>query len=126
MRHRRSLPAYIGAGGIATASHYAVTIAAVDGLHAAPLAGSVAGFAVGAAVKYALNYTVAFRSRAPHGRAMARFVIALAAFMALNALLFAFFQGQLGWHYMLAQVTTTILLVPPGYLVHRLWVFRTC
>ena len=109
-RHSRSLPFYVGAGGIATASHYATTI----------------GFAIGAAVKYWLNYTAVFRSRARHTRAIMRFAITLGAMIALNALVFRAFEHGLGLHYILAQAITTVLLIAPGYLVHRHWVFRRC
>jgi putative flippase GtrA len=124
--HRRSVPLYIGAGGIATASHYAATIAAVEGFRVTPVAASVAGFAIGAAVKYWLNYSVAFRSRSPHTIAFARYAGALAVFMAANAAIFALLQRGLGLHYLVAQVITTIVLIPPGYLLHRHWVFRAC
>jgi putative flippase GtrA len=63
-RHRYSLPAYVGAGGVATAAHYAVTIVAVEMFGVAPIAASA------------------------------------------------------------AQALTTILLIPPGYVIHRRWVFR--
>ena len=116
---------YVGAGGIATASHYAVTIAAVEGLAANPVAASAAGFATGAAVKYWLNYSVAFRSRARHSHAAMRFVIALGILMAMNTVIFAALQRGLGMHYLLAQAITTILLIPPGYVIHRQWVFRS-
>ena len=123
-RHRRSLPIYVGAGGIATASHYVVTIAAVEAFSVVPIVASVMGFAMGSAIKYWLNYSVAFRSRARHTHAMARFTVALAAMLALNTALFGLFQQGLGMHYLLAQLVTTILLIPPGYLIHRQWVFR--
>jgi putative flippase GtrA len=124
--HRRALPLYIGAGGIATASHYATAIVAVEWLRLPPLAATTAGFCIGAAVKYWLNYTAAFRSRAPHREATARFGIALVLFLALNAALFWLLQSRLGLHYLLAQVITTAALIPPGYVLHRQWVFRAC
>jgi len=123
-RHRRSLPMYVGAGGVATASHYVVTIAAVEAFGVAPIAASAAGFATGAAVKYWLNYKLAFQSRARHSHAMLRFAIALALMMAANTAIFAVLQRGLGLHYILAQAITTILLIPPGYVLHRQWVFR--
>lgn len=122
--HRRSVPVYIGAGGIATASHYAVAVVAVEWLHLPPLMATTAGFCVGAAVKYWLNYTAAFQSRAPHRQATPRFVIALLLFLALNTAVFWLLQSRLGLHYLLAQVITTIVLIPPGYVLHRAWVFR--
>lgn len=124
--HRRSVPVYVGAGGIATASHYAVAIAAVESGSMTPLLATTLGFAVGAALKYWLNYTAAFRSRAPHGQALVRFVVTLAVLMGVNAVLFELLHRMLGFHYVLAQVVATLLLVPPGYLIHRHWVYRTC
>ena len=123
-RHRRSLPMYVGAGGVATASHYAVTIAAVEGLSVEPIAATVMGFLTGSAIKYWLNYSAAFRSSAPHAHAMPRFAVALAAMLGLNTLIFALLERGLGMHYLLAQLLTTVLLIPPGYLIHRQWVFR--
>ena len=123
-RHRRSLPMYVGAGGIATASHYVTAIVGVEALHLAPIVATTLGFCVGAIVKYWLNYTAAFASRAPHGRAMVRFIVALFAFLALNTAVFWLLQAKLGLHYLLAQAITTVALIPPGYLLHRAWVFR--
>ena len=124
VRHRRSLPIYVGSGGMATASHYAVTIAAVELFAAPPIPASAMGFMTGAAIKYWLNYSVAFRSRVRHTRAVLRYAFALAAMLGLNTLLFGLFQRGLGWHYLLAQAITTVLLIPPGYVLHREWVFR--
>lgn len=124
VRHRRSLPIYVGSGGMATASHYAVTIAAIELFAAPPIPASAMGFMTGAAIKYWLNYSVAFRSRARHARAVLRFAFALAAMLGLNTLLFGLFQRGLGWHYLLAQAITTVLLILPGYVLHREWVFR--
>jgi putative flippase GtrA len=121
--HRRALPVYIGAGFVTVAGHYAVTIAAVELLGTAPLAASAAGFCVGAAIKYVLNYFVAFRSAEKHTAALAKFAVALAVLFALNALFFALLQQGLGLHYLVAQVLTTGLLIPPGYFLSRLWVF---
>lgn len=124
--HRRSLPVYVGAGGIATASHYAFVVAAVEGAGVAPLTASAAGFAVGAAVKYLLNYFVAFRSEEPHGEALPRFGAMLAVLFVLNAMFFAALHEGAGLHYLAAQVLTTGLLIPPGYLMSRRWVFHRC
>jgi putative flippase GtrA len=123
-RHRRSLPLYVGAGGVATAAHYFVTIVAVEAFAVMPIVASAGGFATGAAIKYWLNYSLAFRSRARHLPALARFLVALAALMALYTGLFALFKYSLGMHYLVAQVLTTIVLILPGYLAHRQWVFR--
>jgi putative flippase GtrA len=121
--HRRSLPMYVAAGALATAGHYMVTIALVEWAGVRALAASVAGFVVGATIKYVLGYFVAFASDAPHARTMARFALALAVLVPLNAACFALLHHGLGMHYVAAQLVTTALLVPPGYLASRLWVF---
>lgn len=123
--HRRSLPIYIAAGFVTVAGHYATTIALVELLQVAPLAASAAGFCVGATIKYLLNYFVAFRSIEKHGAALAKFAVVLGVLFALNALFFALLHQGLGLHYMVAQVLTTGLLILPGYLMSRLWVFAT-
>ena len=122
--HRYSIPMYLGAGGIATASHYATMIAAMELLGVKPLIATGAGFAVGAAVKYWLNYVVAFRSTEHHTAALPRFALTLAILFGLNLAFFSAFNEWLGSPY-LAQVLTTGALIPPGYLLSRLWVFRT-
>ena len=117
---------YVGAGGIATGSHYAATITAVELFGVLPLAASAMGFAFGAVVKYWLNYFVAFRSTGSHAVALPRFAAMLGILFVLNAAFFALLHQSAGFHYMLAQVATTVMLIPPGYLLSRLWVFRAC
>jgi len=124
-RHRYSIPAYIGAGGIATGCHYMTTIAVVELLGVRPVLASAIGFCVGALAKYCLNYFVAFRSGERHAVAVPRFTVMLALLLALNTLVFARLNEGAGLHYMVAQVMTTALLIPPGYLLSRLWVFRS-
>src|ERR1700741_1957241 len=124
-RHRYSIPAYIGAGGIATGCHYVTTIAAVELAGMRPVMASAVGFSVGALAKYCLNYFVAFRSGERHGVAVPRFVAMLALLLAVNTLVFALLNESMGLHYIVAQGLTTALLIPPGYLLSRLWVFRS-
>ena len=123
-RHRYSIPMYIGAGGIATASHYATMIALVQLFNVVPLLATATGFIVGAVVKYVLNHKVVFVTDARHDAALPRFGVMLAVMFALNAAVFATLQQGLELNYIVAQVITTILLSPPGYLMSRLWVFR--
>jgi putative flippase GtrA len=50
----------------------------------------------------------------------------LAILFALNTAIFALLNQLAGLHYVVAQVATTILLIAPGYVLSRLWVFRRC
>jgi putative flippase GtrA len=122
-RHARSFPVYVGSGGVATASHYMVTVAAVELLSVAPVVATSVGFIVGAIVKYWLNYAVAFRSRARHIGAITRFAIFVGALLALNTVVFELLHGVLGLHYLVAQAVSTLALIPPGYFINRHWVF---
>ena len=115
---------YLIAGGIATASHYVTTIGAVEYFRMVPLAASIAGFVVGAFVKYGLNYFVAFRSAQRHVIAVPRFALMEGILLSGNALFFWLLHNLFGLHYMVAQVLTTGLLIPPGYFLARVWVFR--
>jgi putative flippase GtrA len=124
VRHRRSIPVYVGSGGIATGSHYVVTIAAVEMFGIKAIVASMLGYATGAMIKYWLNYSVAFRSSARHSLALARFTLSQLALLALNTALFGLLQDGLHAHYLVAQAITTVLLIAPGYVVHRAWVFR--
>jgi len=124
--HRYSVPMYVGAGGIATGCHYVTTITAVELFGVAPVAASAGGFVVGAIVKYCLNYFVSFRSDERHGAAVPRFAAMLAILFLLNISIFALLNQLAGLHYVVAQVATTILLIAPGYVLSRLWVFRRC
>src|SRR5258706_14790817 len=90
--HRYSIPMYLGAGGISTAGHYATTVAAVEIFGVAPVAASAAGFAVGATLKYFLNYFVTFRSDERHSIALPRFAVMLGILFVLNVLVFAGLQ----------------------------------
>jgi len=120
---RHSLPLYVGAGGIATACHYCTTTLAVELAEIRPLVATIFGFSVGALVKYWLNYTLAFRSTAPHATTSSRFIVALALLMVINTVVFAILNEGFGIHYLIAQVATTIVLIGPGYWLHKEWVF---
>lgn len=120
---RHSLPLYVGAGGVATLSHYLTTVLAVELVDVRPVLASALGFSVGAVVKYWLNYSVAFRSDERHVAAVTRYVVALVVLLGLNSTIFALLNEGLHLHYLIAQVVTTIALIAPGYWIHRAWVF---
>jgi putative flippase GtrA len=122
--HLLSVPSYIGAGGLSTGAHYLVMTLMVAAAGVRPILATLAGFAVGAAVKYALNYKLTFRSDTPHMQAVVRFVALLATLFAANAALFWLLNEVAGLHYLVAQVVTTAALIIPGYAASREWVFR--
>lgn len=122
--HRRSFVLYVVSGVASVATHYTFTIAAVELLGWRALFATSAGFIVGAVTKYFMNYFLAFQSEEPHTAAIPRFAVMLLSLFAANGALFLALHEHLGMHYMVAQVLTTGILVPVGYVVNRAWVFR--
>jgi putative flippase GtrA len=122
--HRRSFLMYIVAGVASVATHYAFMIAAVELLAWRELVATSVGFLVGAVTKYVLNYFLAFASEEPHLQAIGRFSVMLLSLFAANAAIFWALHDHYALHYIVAQVLTTGLLVPVGYVINRFWVFR--
>ncbi|MEY4760492.1 MAG: hypothetical protein RLZZ200_348 [Pseudomonadota bacterium] len=110
-------------GGISTSVHYVVLAAVVELLHRSAVFGSGVGFAVGAVVSYFLNRRHTFRSDAPHGQAVMRFVIVLAVGLVLNLILMQWFTAHWGWPYLLAQMVTTVIVLFWHFAGHALWSF---
>lgn len=120
----RSVPWYLAGGGAATLAHYAAALALAELGGIRPLIATMLGFVVGAAIKYWANYRLAFQSDARHRAAMTRFAALLGIMWCLNSAVFFLFAEVFRVHYMLAQVLTTAVLIPPGFLLSREWVFR--
>jgi putative flippase GtrA len=109
-------------GALAVLVHYGLMSLA---LHAgiSPLIASSIGFIGGAIVRFLTAYFHVFAPSESVGFALPRFLLALAAQWALNALLLAGLM-QTGLSVWVAQISTTILLTFVNYAVYRLWVFR--
>jgi putative flippase GtrA len=119
----RTFGRFLVVGLVSTSVHYVVLIAAVELLGWTAVTGSGCGFSIGAVVSYLLNRTHTFRSDAPHGTAVARFIGVLAVGLGLNLLLMHLFTGRLGWPYLLAQMLTTGLVLFWHFAGHALWSF---
>ncbi|MBB3773200.1 putative flippase GtrA [Angulomicrobium tetraedrale] len=120
----RHILLFAALGGVGTAAHYAVLITLVQGGLAGPVAGSTAGFLVGALVNYQFSRHVVFRSAKPHREAMTKFFLVAGVGLLLNAGLMALIAGRLGVPYLLAQVGVTGLLVLWHYGANAVWTFR--
>lgn len=115
---------YIVSGSIATAVHYAVLVGLVEvsGLAAAPSAAM--GTLCGACVSYVLNRRTTFSaSGAVHSQAVPRFTVIVLLGAFLNGVLVWLGVNLLGWHYLLAQVLATVLVMGLTFRLNRLWTF---
>jgi putative flippase GtrA len=121
----RKFVSYAIAGFAATGAHYVTMIALVWYWSGHEIIASCVGFAVGACVKYPLNYWWNFRSQQPHLVALPRFAVGLALGFTLNAIVLAvLLQSFDKLHYMVSQVLTTGVVLFANYAIARLWVFR--
>lgn len=113
---------YVAVGGVGTAIHYAILVIGVEALRLPEGLAASLGATAGAVVNYLLNYHLTFASRVPHRRALPRF--------ALIALLGSLLSGfgvhagvDLGVHYVVAQITCTVVFLVVGFLLNRAFTF---
>ena len=115
---------FIVSGGIATALHYAVLIALVEGLGLSAAPSAAIGTLCGAAVSYALNRRVTFAGTTTgHSQAVPRFIAVALLSAFLNGLLVWIGIHTLGWHYMVAQALATVLVMGLTFRLYRNWTF---
>lgn len=114
---------YAAGGGIATALHYAVLLVAVELAGVAPPWGSALGSGCGAGLAYLWNHRFTFASAARHRDALPRFISVALLGAALNAAVVALGSLALGWHYLVAQLLATLLVLLAGYALNRFWTF---
>lgn len=111
-------------GAVGTAGHYLVLIGLVQIAHTDAVLASSAGFVTGAAINYMLNYRFTFRSTQRHRVAIPRFLGVAAAGMLVNSLIMALLTRGIGWHYLVAQVISTGIVLLSNFVGNRLWTFK--
>lgn len=114
---------FAAVGAVGTGAHYLLMVALVEILASPPLLASVGGFLTGALVNYSLSRRLVFASARAHVQALPRFMLVAGSGLLLNTGLMALFTGPLGWHYLLAQVLATALLLFWHYAGNALWTF---
>ncbi len=119
-----SLLRYASVGIVATAVHYALLTALVEGGWLAPPIAAAAGAWVGAQVAFALNARYTFRPAAVTARSWLRFQVTAAIGAALSFALVA--AGvRLGVHYLVAQAAATVLAMLLTFEINRRWSFAS-
>jgi glycosyltransferase involved in cell wall biosynthesis len=116
---------YVGAGGLGTLLHYLVLILVVELFVVPPAYATVVGACVGAMVNYVLSYHFTFASSAPHGRTLPKFFTVAAISAGLSGLGLWYATHRIGLHYFLAQVLCTGAVLVIGFVLNKLWTFRT-
>lgn len=120
----RQFVAFSGVGVVATLLHYAVLVALVEGAGADPVPATLAGYAAGGIVSYALNRSVTYASLRPHREATWRFALVASVGFCITWVVMGVFVRRLGAPYLPAQVVTTGLVLFWSFAAHKLWTFR--
>jgi len=114
---------FASVGLVATAMHYAVLIALVEGPGWPTVPATTAGFFCGALVSYGLNQWLTFDARPALLAGFSKFIAFGAVGAALNAAIVAGLTA-LSLHYLLAQATATGLVLFWNFFSSRHFVFR--
>lgn len=92
-------------------------------LRRAPVPASGAGFILGAAISYALNYRYVFRSDQSHAPTAFKFLTVATLGLCLNSAIMALLTAGAGLHYLLAQMSATVTVMVWSYAGNRCWTF---
>lgn len=114
---------FAAVGAVATAVHYAVMLSLVElgGMH--PVTATFVGFCCGAVVSYTLNRRFTFETRPSYGRGFAKFFFMVGIGAFINAGI-VWVLTHNGFHYMVAQVIATGLVMIWNFASARFIVFR--
>ena len=111
-------------GGTATATHFLILFALVEGSGLPPLFATMIGFGAAIAVNYTLQYYWTFSVKARHLLAFSRYLAVTLVMLGLNAALFWFFNMYLGVGYLFAQAFATAVVTAINFVVNRSFTFQ--
>jgi putative flippase GtrA len=110
-------------GAVGTLAHYAVLVSLVQLLSVNVLVASSIGAIAGALVNYSLNYKWTFNSNRRHSEAMVKFFTVATVGFVMNGLFMGLFTKVLVFHYLIAQVMTTGIVLFWNFLANHYWTF---
>lgn len=113
---------YVIVGAVATATHYAFLVGAVEFGRWVPWLAAGAGAVLGAQVAYLGNRAYTFAHRGAVTSSWWRFQAA-AALGALANMAIVALASRWGLHYLVGQVTATVLVMLATFVVNARWTF---
>jgi putative flippase GtrA len=119
----RQFAAFFGVGVVAAIVHYGLLIGLVEFGLLSAIAATLIGYVAGGLVSYGLNRAFTYRSTRNHVDASWRFALVAGVGFGLTFVLMALLHGQLGWHYLIAQLITTGVVLIWSFLAHKFWSF---
>jgi len=113
---------FLAVGVVTTSVHYGILIALVEACDAQPVWATTIGFLTAVLLSYVLNCRYTFNEQ-PFGPGLVTYYVAVSMGLVLNAGVMAGLT-KLGVHYLLAQVTASIMAFIWNFLAARFVVFR--
>lgn len=110
-------------GTTATVTTYAVLIVGVEGLNINAVTASIAGYVLGIAVNYILNYRYTFGGVQHHHVVIPKFLAVMLVGMFINAAVMYAGINWLDFHYMLTQLAAVAVVLMWSCTANRLWTF---
>ena len=120
----RQIKSFFGVGLAAAAVHYGTLVGLVEATGWSAVPATLAGYAAGGLVSYALNRRHTFATSRSHGAAGWRFALVALAGFGLTWGFMALFTQRLGAPYFPAQLATTGIVLAWSFAAHKLWTFR--
>jgi putative flippase GtrA len=114
---------YSPVGGAATFLHYLVLVLLVEGAGVLPWVAATGGATCGALLGYAGNRRFTFDSSAEHRQALPRYLLIAALGALANGAIVWTGTEHLHWHYVVAQMMATSLILATGFSLNRRWTF---
>ena len=122
MRTAQQVLRFVGAGAVGTALHYLTLVGLVSLLHWTPVLATVCGATLGALCNYYLNRRFSFESSRSHWEALPRFLLMASAGIIINGLIVKAVTF-VGFHYLVAQVVATTIVLVFNFSISRRWIF---
>lgn len=111
-------------GVVNTLLTLAIIFALIYWLDAQPLLANAVGYAIGFCCSYVFNRLWTFRSQAPVGRSIGRYVVAALVAYGLNALVIHFGIYWAGVSKYWIQAVGAVVYTASLFVLSRAWVFR--
>lgn len=108
-----------------TAGHYITLIILVEIVNMNPVYSTTIGFIVSATINYILNYHITFKSNKKHHEALTKFLVIATIGLGLNTLIMYVGTETLKWHYFLAQIIATGIVLFWNFILNKIWTFSS-
>lgn len=113
---------FAAGGAVGTAFHYATLVVLVEWFDWPVIAGTAAGFVVGAATNYFISRAFVFQTERAHTFALPRFLAVATVGALLNTAIVGFLFGA-GLHYLLSQIVATGAVLVLNFFANKHWTF---